>query len=126
MKSLSHNNAVSCLCLFLIKHKHINFLSIKEPPPGRPELESILPDKDDIDCIIAHCLSQFSQMVSQKPKAREMADLLTRDEALSIVAYTCEHPYPLYRWLNAWLMSDRRDLMVVRSVGPFFQLFYRG
>jgi hypothetical protein len=37
---------------------------------------------------------------------------LSEDEAKAVMGFTAEHPYPLYKWLNAWLMGDRRDKMV--------------
>ena len=58
---------------------------------------------------------------------QQTINLLTKDEALAILAYTCEDPYPVYKWLNAWLVQNRRDDDDVKSsVGPFFQLVYRG
>ena len=59
-------------------------------------------------------------------EVKEVVRLLTRDEALVILAYTCEDPYPVYRWLNAWLVHDRRDPLVKSCVGPFFRLLYQG
>ena len=46
----------------------------------------------------------------------DVIGLLARDEALPILAYTCEDPYPVYCWVNAWLVQDRRDPLVKSSV----------
>mgnify|MGYP003482725196 CR=1 FL=1 len=50
---------------------------------------------------------------------------VTPDEATAIAAYTLEKPYPMYKLLNAWLMSNRRDDLVAKHVGPYFALLYR-
>ena len=55
---------------------------------------------------------------------KEIIALLTQDEALALLCYTSEYPYPVYRWLNAWLVQNRRDAMR-DSIGPFFRLLYR-
>ena len=52
--------------------------------------------------------------------------LLTRDEAVGILSFSCEDPFPISRWLNAWLVQNRRDPLVKSSVGPFFRLLYQG
>ena len=77
----------------------------------------------------------------------DLVGLLEKDQALAIIAYTCEYPYKVYFWLNAWLMQNRRfachhkfikmhfshlilsknrDQEVINNVGPFFRLFYQG
>ena len=43
---------------------------------------------------------------------------------MALLCYTTEHPIPVYRWLNAWLVQNRRDDMR-DSIGPFFRLLYR-
>ena len=100
-------------------------LDLREVPPGRPDL--FLADEDDVDSLISRCEHTLSQMATHgSAKVRQMVELLTHDEALVILAYTCEDPYPVYRWLNAWLVQDRRDPLVKSSVGPFFRLLYQG
>ena len=42
---------------------------------------------------------------------------------MALLCYTCEHPYPVYQWLNAWLAQNRDDMR--DSIGPFFRLLYR-
>ena len=94
-------------------------------PPGRVDL--FIADEDDVDALISRCeraLSQMEQFGSAEVK--QMVGLLERDEALAILAYTCESPYPVYRWLNAWLVQNRRDPLVQSKVGPFFRLLYQG
>ena len=94
-------------------------------PPGRNDL--FIADRVDKDALISRCeraLSQMEQFGSAEVK--QMVELLERDEALAILAYTCEDPYPVYRWLNAWLVQDRRDPDVKSKVGPFFRLLYQG
>ena len=94
-------------------------------PPRRDDL--FIADEDDFDALISHCertLSQMEQFGSAEVK--RTVGLLKRDEALAILAYTCEDPYPVYRWLNAWLVQDRRDPLVKSKVGPFFRLLYQG
>ena len=94
-------------------------------PPGRDDL--FIADEDDYDALISCCertLSQMEQFGSVEVK--QTVGLLKRDEALAILAYTCEDPYPVYRWLNAWLVQDRRDPLVKSKVGPFFRLLYQG
>ena len=77
----------------------------------------------------------------------DLVGLLEKEQALAIIAYTCEYPYKVYFWLNAWLMQNRRfachhkfikmhfshlilsknrDQEVINNVGPFFRLFYQG
>ena len=48
------------------------------------------------------------------------------NSALAIIAYTCESPYPLHKWLNAWLSQGGDDAVIQNNVGPFFRLFYQG
>ena len=48
------------------------------------------------------------------------------NSALAIIAYTCEDPYPLHKWLNGWLRQKQKDPKVRENVGPFFRLFYQG
>ena len=94
-------------------------------PLGRNDL--FIADEDDFDALITRCeraLSQMEQFGSVEVK--RTVGLLKRDEALAILAYTCENPYPVYRWLNAWLVQDRRDPLVQSKVGPFFRLLYQG
>ena len=100
-------------------------LGLPEVPPGRVDL--FIADEDDFGALISRCeraLSQMEQFGSAEVK--QMVELLERDEALAILAYTCESPYPVYRWLNAWLVQDRRDPLVQSKVGPFFRLLYQG
>ena len=94
-------------------------------PPGRNDL--FFANEDDFDALISRCeraLSQMEQFGSAEVK--QTVELLRRDEALAILAYTCESPYPVYRWLNAWLVQDRRDPLMKSKVGPFFRLLYQG
>ena len=100
-------------------------LGLSEAPPGRPDLR--VADEDDVDSLIYCCELALSQMeASGSADVRQVIGLLARDEALAILAYTCEDPYPVYRWVNAWLVQDRRDPLVKSSVGPYFRLLYQG
>ena len=56
---------------------------------------------------------------------KEIIALLTKDEALALLCYTCEYPYPVYRWLNAWLVENLRQEDYDDCIGPFFRLLYR-
>ena len=86
-----------------------------------------LADEDDVHSLISCCQHTLSEMATYgSDEVREVVRLLTHDEALVILAYTCEDPYPVYRWLNAWLVQDRRDPVVKSCVGPFFRLLYQG
>ena len=100
-------------------------LGLSEAPPGRPDLS--VADEDDVDSLIYCCELALSQKeASGSADVRQVIGLLSRDEALAILAYTCENPYPVYRWVNAWLVQDRRDPLVKSSVGPYFRLLYQG
>ena len=100
-------------------------LNLSEAPPGRPDLR--VADEDDVDTLIYCCEHALSQMeATGSADVRQVIGLLARDEALAILAYTCEDPYPVYRWVNAWLVQDRRDPLVKSSVGPYFRLLYQG
>jgi hypothetical protein len=50
---------------------------------------------------------------------------LSKHEAAIIFSYTLEQPYPLYKWVNAWLMDRRRDSVVKQHIGPYFVMLYR-
>jgi len=50
---------------------------------------------------------------------------LTDDEVQVLIMYKSESPFPVYKWLNAWLTQDRRDPEVVDKVGPLFTHLYR-
>ena len=100
-------------------------LGLPEKPPGRVDL--FIADEDDFDALISRCERALSQMEQfGSAEVIRTVGLLKRDEALAILAYTCESPYPVYRWLNAWLVQDRRDPLVQSKVGPFFRLLYQG
>ena len=95
-------------------------------PPGIRNLRGV-PDEDDVDTMIYCCEHKLSEMeASGSAEVRQVIRLLTRDEALAILAFTCVQPYPLYDWVNGWLAQDREDPLVKSSVGPYFRLLYQG
>jgi hypothetical protein len=90
----------------------------------RPDLFE--PDDDDVAQLI-DTLNRLLPIVKARPAVSAVvaAKQLTDDELRCLIAYKLETPYPLYRWLNAHLMSDRRDGDTVAKVGPLFTLLYR-
>ena len=95
-------------------------------PPGIRDLPGV-PDEDDVDSLIYRCHRKLSEMeASGSAEVRQVIRLLTRDEALAILAFTCADDYPLYDWVNGWLAQDREDPLVKSSVGPYFRLLYQG
>ena len=98
--------------------------SLRTPPPNRSDL--FPPDDDDVTSMIREVRGfHQSEAFLANPKTAAALARLTESEALAVTAYTCNTPYPLYKWLNAWLMADRRDADVTRALGPFFVLLYR-
>lgn len=94
-------------------------------PQGRSDL--YVADDEELRSLIRACHRRLAQMkCSTDANVQQIVGLLTDDEALAILAYTCENPYPVFRWLNAWLVHDRRDPVVKSAVGPFFRLVYVG
>ena len=83
-----------------------------DSPPDRPDIRQ--PDEDDYQTICT--------IVREKlPKVRSKLDAnldLSDDQCSVLMAYTMEHPYPMYRLLNAWMICDRRDPEVVKHVAP--------
>eukprot|EP00759_Apiculatamorpha_spiralis_P019898 PhF_6_TR25536/c1_g1_i6/m.35808 len=74
--------------------------SLGELPPKRPDL--YLPDNDDV----LRTLAVVGKHVALK---QSKAPYLNLDELSSIIGYTLEDPYPWYKLLSAWMMSNRRD-----------------
>ena len=84
----------------------------------------IPPTEGRVDRLIYRCQQQLSKLrLSDSKEVKHAIALLTQDEALALLCYTSERPYPVYRWLNAWLVQNRRDMR--DCIGPFFQLLYR-
>ena len=73
----------------------------------------------------SQCISHLPQQRCC-PEIETLVEKMGEDSALAIIAYTCEDPYPLHKWLNAWLCERKKDLTVRENVGPFFRLFYQG
>ena len=111
-------------------------------PPKRPDVRRATPE-----CLTAFYVTVndlYEEYYHHRPGFREMlrdhletmpveaaassSPLLppsAEQYAKALIAYTLERPFPLYKWLNAWLCESRRDDDVVRHVGPFFVLLYR-
>jgi hypothetical protein len=102
----------------------VQLLSLREAPPGRPDLASRIPDDDTVQLFISKVRRDVASSEFAS-KAGAALQLVTPDEALALAAYTAESPFPLGKWLNAWLLSNRRDDQFAKHVGPFFALLYR-
>jgi hypothetical protein len=104
-------------------------LSLREVPPNRPDLSAIIPNDGDAQrfCeFVTRTVSSLDfrhRLTSSLPQS--VLSQLSEDEICAIAGYTIEAPYSLYRWLNGWLMGDRRDEKVIERVGPYFALLYR-
>jgi hypothetical protein len=84
------------------------------------------PDDDDCDTLL-HFVESHLPTVLSRPAVKQLVAQcgLSDDEVRVLMAYKLEHPFPLYRWLNAQLVSDRRDPESVAKVGPLFTLLFR-
>ena len=101
---------------------HALLLGPQEVPPQRNDI--LVPTEDDVECLIYYCEEELSEFrLNGSKEVKDIIALLTQDEALALLCYTCEYPYPVYRWLNAWLVQNRD--MMRDSIGPFFRLLYR-
>jgi len=94
-------------------------------PPRRPDLEAFLPDDVYYERFVAVIEASLSSVKSRPLVQALIATCGLDDEDLrALMSYKVEHPYPLYRWFNGWLQSDRRDPEVVNKVGPMFKLMH--
>eukprot|EP00994_Dinema_validum_P006945 NODE_542_length_1587_cov_5.625488_g393_i0.p1 GENE.NODE_542_length_1587_cov_5.625488_g393_i0~~NODE_542_length_1587_cov_5.625488_g393_i0.p1 ORF type:complete len:240 (+),score=64.23 NODE_542_length_1587_cov_5.625488_g393_i0:729-1448(+) len=94
-------------------------------PQDRPDLDPYVPDEDDVQQLLQYVEDQLPA-IQGRPIVQQLvaAHGLTAEELRMLICYKVEHPYPFYRWLNAWLGSSRRDPTVVEAVGPAFTLLY--
>jgi hypothetical protein len=72
-------------------------------------------------------MPQVVSDVKARPAVRQLIQSrgLNDDDITMLVAIKIEHPYPVYRWMNGFLYSNRRDLDVVNCVGPAFTMLHR-
>jgi len=95
-------------------------------PPRRPDLERYKPDDLYYETFMAVILADLPSVKSRPQVATLIATRgLDDDDICSLMSIKMEHPYPLYRWFNGWLQSDRRDPEVVDMVGPLFVRIHR-
>jgi FKBP-type peptidyl-prolyl cis-trans isomerase len=103
-----------------------SLLSLREAPRDRPDLQDFIPDDDDADAAVRE-VSRLIPVVKLRTSVQPLISQvgLSDDDLGALILYKMEHPYPVYRWLNGWLLSSRRDPEVVQKVGPLFTLIYR-
>jgi hypothetical protein len=117
-------------------------MSIGGVPADRADLKAGLGqrmqdlDEDDLEAILYAVESGMASSFYRQ-RAKDAMTHVTPDEARAVTCLTLETPFPVYKLLNAWLMSggqqqqQQRDdataaVVVVEKVGPFFALLYRG
>ena len=101
-------------------------MSLKETPPGRPDLEKLIPDDDDFADLLSKLDEQLPIVKARSSvQALILTNGLTDEDIKVLILYKLENPYPMYRWFNGWLQSNRRDASVVNNIGPLFKLLYR-
>jgi len=98
-------------------------------PPTRPDLLRYSDlDEDDIASVLRYMRNQ-AVSIKKRPAFMTLSGTLraplTDDEVQVLIMYKSESPFPVYKWLNAWLTQDRRDPEVVDKVGPLFTHLYR-
>ena len=98
-------------------------------PPTRPDLLRYSDiDEDDIASVLRYITNQ-AVSIKKRPAFMTLSGTLraplTDDEVQVLIMYKSESPFPVYKWLNAWLTQDRRDPEVVDKVGPLFTHLYR-
>jgi hypothetical protein len=98
--------------------------ALREYPPNRNDLR--IPDDDDVTTFTHFINTKYAEPAfrTKHPETSSVLSRLTADEAKTIMGYTAENPYPLYKWLNAWLMAERQQ-KVIDHCGPYFVLLYR-
>jgi hypothetical protein len=96
--------------------------ALREYPPN----DLSIPDDDDVTAFTHFINTEYAEPAfrTKHPETSSVLSRLTADEAKAIMGFTAENPYPLYKWLNAWLMTERQQ-KVIDHCGPYFVLLYR-
>ena len=95
--------------------------AIGQSPPGRPDIH--VPDDDDVEASLLWLLKLLEKKME---KAKALGINVTRCEVLAVMCYTMESPYPWYRLMNGWIMTERRDDKIKKHVGPMALLLITG
>jgi hypothetical protein len=111
------------------KEAVLTLMSIGGVPADRADLKAGLAqrmqelDEDDLEAIL-YAVEMGMSSSFFKQRAENALPHVTPDEARAVVCLTLEHPFPVYKLLNAWLMSggSQHDAdaaaVVVDKVGP--------
>jgi hypothetical protein len=98
--------------------------SLQQTPPNRPDLK--IPTPKHLERVLTYINDNLDSLKKRSSIQALIANnKLTDDDIRVLFMYKLESPYPVYRWLNGWLMSSRRDKENKQKVGPIFTLLYR-
>jgi Cys-rich protein (TIGR01571 family) len=107
-------------------------LSLRELPTNengavaRPDLQNWIPTAADVDRFVRFIERQLPSVKGRETVQRLIATCrLTDDDIRALILYKIQHPYPVYKWLNAWLTQQRRDNKIAQTAGPIFTRIYR-
>jgi hypothetical protein len=99
-------------------------LSLRELPVSRGDITA--PTPQDLGDFLIRVMSSYRTITGRRAVADLMQNNgLSKHEVAIIFSYTLEQPYPLYKWVNAWLMDRRRDTTIKQHIGPYFVMLYR-
>jgi hypothetical protein len=88
----------------------------------RPDLKDYIPDDHYLEAVLRFAENELAALKDRDEVKALIAKCgLTDDDIRALWIYKAQHPYPLYKWINAWLMSSRRDDKVKQSIGPLRQ-----
>jgi hypothetical protein len=98
--------------------------SLQKTPENRPDLK--VPTPKHLERVLTYINDNLNALKQRSAVQVLIANnKLTDDDIRVLFMYKIEDPYPVYRWLNGWLMTNRRDKENKDKVGPIFTLLYR-